>query len=158
VFGDNRIILKYTPAARALELSGFVLIMSVFFIVATTRGDVPDMVPRRFDMFGAVSEWGGSQVALLPALFALYIYLVMTGAGIIARRLAPANDPRGVLSVILTAVLWVKALYLIDALFRVYSTMSAQNMPACTAFILPLGSIAAGAVSGIVLLKKFSAG
>ena len=158
MFGDKNIILRYTPTARALEISGIALLMSVFFVVASMRGDVPEMAPRRFDMFGAVSEWGGSEVALLPALYALYIYLVVTGAGIMARRLAPSNDPASVLSVILTAVLWGKVFYLIDALIRVYSTYAAQDMPAFTALIMLCGCVAVGVISAIIILKKFCAG
>ena len=147
---DKKIVLKYTPAARALEALCFLLILALLYLAVTMYQSAPEDIPKSFDAMGAPVQWMTKETALLPPILAVFIYIIATGIGVILRRAAARNEPGGTLAAMLMIILCVKAVYLAYAIIRTYFAMGAERLPFWTSFVLPVGfgvTIAAGAWS-----------
>ena len=139
MFAKKKNTLKYTPLALALEIAGVGLLMGVLVITVNHYPNVPDMIPKHFDIRGVADGWAGRQAALLMPLFAIYLYIILTGIGIIARRQQRPDDQQSVLVAALMMMLCGKVAVLVYACVRTYSVMHVQNMPIWSALILPVG-------------------
>ena len=181
MFGKKEFTVKYTPAALILEAASAGLVVAILLLAADLYPGAPGAVPRHFSAGGAIDGWGERQAALIMPVLAVYLYLVLTGFGVIARRIpargsgsqagsgswSPAgrsgsqagsgSGAGGALPVVLMAVLCIKVVLLAYALPYTHSVMLAQALPAWASLILPAGIGLTAALGFLVVRKNYSA-
>lgn len=150
---DKGIIWKYAPTALVLEGIGVALILLVLFLTATLYPDAPNSVPRHFTAGGVIAEWGEKRLALLWPIAAVYVYLILTGVGLLVRRMPADGKTKDRLSMVLMLILCVKIVFLLFVLAGAYATMLAQDLPLWAAFILPVG-IGITVIVGITMIRN----
>ena len=136
---SKRIILKHSPVAITLELVGFVLIILILYITISLYPGIQDTVPRFFSATGIITAWGAKQIALLWPMAAVYVYLVLTAASLLIRRIPDEEGHNSKISTTLMIILCTKIVFLVFAIVSAYSTLLVRDMPQWSILILPVG-------------------
>ncbi|MCL1896268.1 MAG: DUF1648 domain-containing protein [Clostridiales bacterium] len=174
MFGKKEFTVKYTPAALILEMASAGLVVAILLLAADLYPGAPGAVPRHFGAGGAIDGWGERQAALIMPVLSVYLYLILTGFGVIARRIpargsgsqagsgsgaqaASGSGAGGVFPAVLMAVLCIKVVFLAYALPYTHSVMLAQALPAWASLILPAGIGLTAALGFLVIRKNYSA-
>ncbi|MDR3209753.1 MAG: DUF1648 domain-containing protein [Oscillospiraceae bacterium] len=154
MFKDKKTVLTYTLAARVMELLGFLLLMTVMYVVALIYPDAPPELPTHFDANGLADAWDVKEIALQQPILAAFLYIVLTGVGVIIRRAVPRDNPGGALSAAMTTLLCAKAVYLAYAVLDTYYAVSGLREPRWLAFFLPAGLAVTAAFGARSILRR----
>jgi|GEM_PF-6977489 len=153
---DKKIVLKYTPISMSLEALCFLLFTIGLVLAVNMYPEAPELVPNRYSISGEILEWSGSAAALIHCILAVFAYIILTGLGIIIRRLSPHNNEHSALGATLLALLLVKAVYLASAMLKTYCAMSALPMPFWAGFALPVALALIALGTAWVIFAKYT--
>ena len=131
----KKIHLKYSVTALILEALGILALFAVLAYALQKYPALSDTVPRTFLPDGTPQEWTVREFSLVYPIFAVFIYVAVTGACLAARRAAPPDRPCPVLAVILNAFAAAKIWFLLYAFVRTFCVMSGMAAPG---WLLPL--------------------
>lgn len=147
-YSNKKIMLKYSAFSIVLEVLGWLLLMAVLLIGVDMYGELGAQIPIRFNEAGEPLEWGVRESAMFHPIFAVLIYIIVTGAGVIVRRSAPPDTPCPRLCAVLNAIAGMKIAFLVYELALTYFKMSC----------LPVsGTILYGLVAACVLIAAVCA-
>lgn len=127
---DTKLMLKYSRTAAVLEVLGWVLMAAVLIYSIQAYSSLGDSIATAFDSRGVPTEWKAKAAALMHPITAVFVYIVLTGIGIIVRRAVSPDEDYPILRRVLIALLCAKAEYLLYELAATYFTMSQQPAPA----------------------------
>lgn len=147
---QTKIILKYSRVAIVLEVACWLLLAALLIYTMQMYGSLGETIAVSFDSHGAPIVWKAKAAALVHPIFAIFFYIVLTGAGIIIRRSVSPDEGYPILRRALISILCVKAIYLIYELAYTYFTMSQIPVPASLKILFGL------AVLAVILLTIFS--
>ncbi|MGN1001142.1 MAG: hypothetical protein ACI4PC_00095 [Oscillospiraceae bacterium] len=148
------IVLKYSHLSILIEVLGWLLIMAVLL---TAVGLYPgiEQFPTDFSEGGEVTGWTVREVAMARPIYAVIIFVIITGLGVIIRRAAPPDTPCPRLCAVLNVLQSCKLVYLAYTLVAVWYELHLMPVPT---FLLPIALMfcAALAVGCTVYLLRIS--
>lgn len=145
---QKKIVLKYTPAAMALEILSFALLIAMLLVIAMLYSETPEPAPRSFDLAGRITDWGPKVVALVTPIISTIIYVIISGIGLVFRRYVPENNQQGIMAAVLMLLLALKAEFMVYSLIETYAAIRAVDKLPGSTYILAVClvlTIAAGA-------------
>ena len=146
----HRIRLKYTAAALTLEALGILALFAVLGCAVLRYPALGETVARSFAPDGTPTEWAVREYALVFPIFAVFVYVIVSAAGLVVRRAAPPDRPCPTLSVILNGVAAAKVVFLLYAFVRTRCAMSGVPAPG---WLLPLMLVAFALVAAAAVFS-----
>ncbi len=126
---DKKINMKYSRSALILEVLSWLLVVGVLVYVIQVYPSLGDTVATSFGANGQASEWGAKAVVLMQPIAAVFVYIVLTGIGVVMRRAVLPGEEYPVLERVLLAVLGVKCVYLAYKLGKCYFVLGQRPVP-----------------------------
>ncbi len=146
--------LKFTPLSIALEALSFLALAAGFLIMDRLYPALPATVPTVFSPDGSVLSTGVKEVTLIHLIFAVFVFIVLLCANIVARQSCPPNRPLPTLGSILDALSVMKALFLAYEAGRTWYAMSLRPAPGWMLYVLIGAEILTAAVTAVLILRR----